>query len=145
MGGLALTPQLLHHVQASICGEALLGRSAQALAVPQQIGCPLHHAAEYLKTSHPPFQRMSEALIIYVARKHPTALIKVPAAGVLILQPAQHSLSGRRCTDGDAAAPYVHLHAECNLELFRWEGREKMLLLQKRCLLWLKITNLLGA
>lgn len=62
---------------------------------------------------------MSEALIIYVARKHPTALIKVLTAGVQILRPAQHSLSVWRFTDGDAAASYVHMHAESNMELFR--------------------------
>lgn len=47
------------------------------------------------------------------------------------------------CTDGDAAAPCVHMHAECNMELFRGEEGEKMLMLPKPSLLWLKIIHLL--
>lgn len=85
---------------------------------------------------------MSEVLIIYVAWKHPTALIKVLAAGALILRPAQ---SVWRYTDGDTTVPYVHMHAECNMESFRSEEKEKMLTLQKCNLLSRKITNLLGA
>lgn len=105
MGGLPLKQQLLHQ------------SSLHYLAVPGQIGRPLHHAVEYLKTSRALFRGMSEPLIIYVARKHPTALIKVLAAGAPIPRPAQHSLSVRRHTDG--AAPCVHVHAERNMEPFR--------------------------
>lgn len=91
----------------------------KALLAPPPIGYPLHHAVEYLKTSHTPFQRVSEVVIIYMVRTHPTLLIKVLVAGAPMPRPAQHFLSEGRDTDGDVAAPYVHMHAECNMESFR--------------------------
>lgn len=93
------TPALLHRSAAfDTQRDPLFDCSVKSRAAPEQIGYPLHHAAEYLKTSHSLFQRTAEALVIYVARKHPTALIKVHAAGGQILRPAQHSLSAQTGT-----------------------------------------------